>query len=82
MKIMCSRCDKEVENTSPYNFYVLHKECLRDHVEKVIDEFLERWRWLRALLIPAEQEKELNIKPLIIFINKEIEKWEAKKSED
>lgn len=72
MKIMCSRCDKEVENASPYNFYVLHKECLRDHAEQLIDEFCKDLKYLE------EYDSELDAADMR-FLR---EKWEARKNED
>lgn len=72
MKIMCSRCDKEVENASPYNFYVLHKECLRDYAKEFIKEFLEDLDTI-DLDIPDMIDNSMNL------IRK---KWEAKKNEE
>ena len=66
MKIICSRCEKEIEDASPYNFYVLHKECFREHAEVLIDEFFEDLKDLR--------------KYPYLLRSKEI-KWEAKKNE-
>ena len=65
MRVICNRCEKEIEDASPYNFYVLHKECFREHGEQLIDEFLD------------DLDSPLNWTP---FVRELYAKWEAKKN--
>ena len=75
MEIICNRCEKEIENASPYNFYVLHKKCFREHAEQLIKEFLADWN---RMMERIEFHTENPDSELMDEVMEEYKKWEKK----